>query len=311
MAVNRIINLMQVMRLLKRIRPDVLHAHFITYYGTLGALTGYHPFVVTAWGSDILIMPKRSRRAKWVAKYVIKRADLITCDAEHIRERLIELGAEAQKIILINFGIDTEKFKPLKSKKLQKKLNTLESPIVISLRNLEPIYDVKSLILSAPLVLKECPEARFIIAGRGSQEAKLRKLASSLGISDSVKFVGFIPNEKLPEYLASADVYVSTSLSDAGLAASTAEAMACGLPVIVTDFGDNRRWVKNGVNGFIVPLRDPKTLADKIVYLLKNENIRKEFGIRNRIIIEKKNNYYKEMERMKHIYEVLAGRRGS
>jgi glycosyltransferase involved in cell wall biosynthesis len=132
-----------------------------------------------------------------------------------------------------------------------------------------------------------------------------------LGISDSVKFVGFIPNEKLPEYLASADVYVSTSLSDAGLAASTAEAMACGLPVIVTDFGDNRRWVKNGVNGFIVPLRDPKTLADKIVYLLKNENIRKEFGIRNRIIIEKKNNYYKEMERMEHIYEVLAGRRGS
>ncbi len=103
------------------------------------------------------------------------------------------------------------------------------------------------------------------------------------------------------------DVYVSTSLSDAGLAASTAEAMACGLPVVITDFGDNRKWIEDGESGFIVPLKDPKALAEKIIYLLKNKDIRREFGMRNRKIIEEKNNYYREMEKMENSYIELTG----
>jgi glycosyltransferase involved in cell wall biosynthesis len=104
------------------------------------------------------------------------------------------------------------------------------------------------------------------------------------------------------------DVYVSTSLSDAGIAASTAEAMACGLPVIVTDVADNRDWVEDGDNGFVIPVKSPKLLAEKIIYLLKNENIRKKFGKSGRKIIEERNNYYKEMEKMENIYEKLMER---
>jgi len=104
------------------------------------------------------------------------------------------------------------------------------------------------------------------------------------------------------------DVYVSTSLSDAGIAASTAEAMACRLPVVVTDVADNKKWVDNGVNGFVVPIKDPKSLAEKIIYLLQNENIRKKFGKINRKIIEEKNNYYKEMKKMEDIYKRLTRR---
>jgi glycosyltransferase involved in cell wall biosynthesis len=84
--------------------------------------------------------------------------------------------------------------------------------------------------------------------------------------------------------------------------------MACGLPVVITDFGDNRKWVEDGVSGFIVPLKDPESLAEKIIYLLKNEDVRKEFGTRNRKIIEERNNYYKEMEKMENIYIELIKR---
>ncbi len=104
------------------------------------------------------------------------------------------------------------------------------------------------------------------------------------------------------------DVYVSTSLSDAGIDASTAEAMACGLPVVVTDVADNKKWVDNGVNGFVVPVKDPKSLAEKIIYLLQNEDIRKKFGKINRKIIEERNNYYKEMKKMEDIYKELIRR---
>jgi len=300
-------------RLIERIDPDVLHAHYIVDYGFYGALCGFKPFVVTAWGSDVLFVPSEGSRKyfvkKHIAKYVLKRADLVTCDAEHMQEAMIRLGASSESVRLVHFGVDTLRFNSgEKSEKIRAKLEIYDSPAVISLRNLEPVYDVESLIKSVPLVEKEIPESRFVIAGKGSEEKRLRELARSLGVLESVKFIGFIPNDEIPQYLTSMDVYVSTALSDAGIAASTAEAMACGLPVIVTNVSENKKWVENGVNGFVVPIKDPKSLAEKIIYLLKNEDVRKRFGKISRKIIEERNNYYREMEEMGVLYEEIVRR---
>lgn len=303
--------LLEITRLVKNIQPDIIHAHYISHFGILAGLysclSGFKPIVLTAWGSDILIDTKGFK--KQLVKYTLKRADLITCDAEHVIKKMVNLGADPRKITFNNFGTDTQKFKPgQKNEKLREELGISNSPAIISLRNLKPLYDVESLITAIPLVLKDVPDAKFIIAGRGSQETELKRLAKSLGVSDSIRFVGWIPYDELPKYLTSADIYVSTSLSDAGLAASTCEAMACELPVVITDFGDNRKWVKDGVNGFIVPLKDPQSLAEKIIYLLKNIDDRKEFGNRNREIIENDYNYSKEMEKMETIYIELIER---
>jgi glycosyltransferase involved in cell wall biosynthesis len=299
----------QTRHLIKKIKPDIVDGHFITVYGFLAACSGFHPLVVSSWGSDVLIHPKRNFFLKAITKYALKKADMVTSDAEHLKIGLMELGTEPQKIKLVYFGTDTDKFKPAqRNKKLQEELGIVDSPTVISLRSLEPIYDIDSLIKSIPLVLKEIPEAKFVIAGGGSQEVKLKELARSLGILESIRFVGLIPNEEIPRYLASSDIYVSTSHSDAGLSAATAEAMACGLAVVITEFGDNQRWVKDGENGFIVPLKEPKTLAEKIIYLLRNEDVRMEFGRRNRKIIKERNDYYKEMEKMENIYKEMIER---
>ena len=301
--------ILAVRKAVKEINPDILHAHYVSHNGVYGALTGFKPFVVTAWGDDVLIEPKKSMVKRYLVKYVLKKADLITCDAGHMQKAMIRLGADSDKINLVSFGIDTGKFSPgQKSETLRAKLGIYNSPVVISLRTLEPSYDVESLIRSVPLVLKEIPETKFLIAGKGSEEKRLKKLAASLGVSESVKFMGFIPNDELPKYLTASDVYVSTSPYDAGIAASTAEAMACGLPVIVTDVAENKKWVEDGVNGFLIPVKDPKSLAEKTVYLLKNEDINKNFGKCNRKIIVERNNYYKEMEKMEHLYKKLAQR---
>ena len=308
--VNSIPLMLQFKRLIKNINPDIIHAHSIMDTTLLGVVSGFHPFVVTPWGSDVLIVPKQSKFSRWMVRYVLKKVDLIACDGEHMMEPLIELGAEPQKIKLTYFGVDTQKFKPgQKNERLRKELGILNSPTIISLRRLNPIYDIESLIKAVPLVLKEVPEAKFLLVEKGSQEAQLRQLAKSLGVSDSVKFAGLVPHDELPQYLASADIYVSTSLSDAGLAASTAEAMACGLPVIITDFGDNRKWVEDGVNGFVIPLRAPEVLASKIIYLLQNEDSRKKFGQANHQMIEERDNWEKEMGKMGKLYEelIIAG----
>lgn len=296
-------NVIQVKKLIKKINPDILHAHYAKKNGIIGALSGFHPFLLTTWGSDVLIAPKKSTILKWLVKFALNKADLITCDAEHMREAMIKLGVNSSKIQIVYFGIDTEKFSSgPKDENLIQKLKIKNSPVVISSRNLEPIYNLETLIKAIPLVLKEVSETKFIIIGKGSEEEKLKNLAKDLKVTENIRFVGFIPNEEMLKYLRTADIYVSTSLSDAGLSSCTAEAMACGLPVIITDTGENEKWVKDDQGGYLVPTKNLKALAQKIINLIKNENLRKEFSKTSRKVIGERNDYYKEMAKMEKIY---------
>lgn len=307
--INSVPMLIQFKRLVRNIKPDIIHGYQIMDTTLLGAASGFHPFVVTPWGSDVLIIPQKSKMSRRLIQYVLKRADLIAGDAEHIRKPLAKLGADPQKIRVIYWGVEIQKFNPeQKDERLREELGIFNSPTIISLRRFEPIYDVETLINAVPLVLKEVPEAKFLLVEKGSQEEKLKQLAKSLGISDNVKFVGWVPEDELPRYLTLADIYVSTSLSDAGLASSTAEAMACGLPVVITNFGDNRKWVQDDVNGYIIPLRSPQALASRIIHLIQNKDIREKFGQINRQIIEERNNWEQEMRKMEKLYQELVKR---
>lgn len=306
-ALNLLITVAQVRSWINEIRPDLLHSHYVLDYGSYGAFSGFHPFVVSAWGTDVLVDPEKSRLWKALTKYVLKKADLITCDGENSRSAMIDLGIDGKKMELISHGIDTREFHPTKRDSgLRKALGLPECRVVISIRNLMPIYDVGSLIHAVPLVLKKVPDAIFLIGGAGQERYSLMKLAVALGVSDSVIFTGSIPHEKLPGYLASSDVYVSTSLSDGGVAVSTLEAMACGLAVVTTNVGDVRSWVKDGENGFVVPTRSPERLAEKIIYLLENTDDLKRFGEINRTIVEERADYRTEMKKMERIYEILV-----
>ena len=298
------IALLKTRRYIRRLKPDIVHAHYVSTNGFLGTFSGFHPFVITAWGSDIVTDVKGLK--KRLITYALKGLDLITCDGGNLRKALIELGAEPQKIYRICWGTDTRKFNPeQRSEKIREDLGISNSPTIISSKNLEPGYDIESLVKSIPLVLKKVPEAKFVIAGRGSQETELKQLAKSLGVSDSVRFVGWIPSDEYPQYLASADIYVCTSLSDGGLAISTKEAMACELPVVITDLEVNTEWIKDEENGFIVSLKDPKTLAEKITYLIEHEDIRMKFGELGRKMVKERFEYDKELKKVENLYEQL------
>ncbi|MDD5225057.1 MAG: glycosyltransferase family 4 protein [bacterium] len=308
---NQLYNLARIRSLIGRIRPDIIHVQSFTHYAWLGYLSGFHPLVITAWGSDILTRPRESRSYKAQVRLAIRKADLLTCDADHIIQPMVDLGARPEKIRIIFFGVDTRKFHPeAKDDRLAEELGFSGRPLIISLRGLSQIYDVESLVRAAPVVLKSCPSARFIIAGEGPLKTKLQELASSLGAAEAVRFIGNIPNDRLPRYLASSEIYVSTSLSDAGLSASTAEAMACARPVVITDFGDNRKWVEDGVSGCLVPLSDPGTLAARIIDLLGHPERRESFGKLARQVIMEKNDLYREMGKVETLYQQLIEKRG-
>jgi L-malate glycosyltransferase len=298
-----------VRALIKKIKPDILHAHYAGAYGLMGALAGFHPFALTAWGSDILFAGKNRLKGYFV-RYALKKADIITCDARHMTKAIMAMGVEEKRICLVRFGIDTDLFGPAtegEERNIRQRLGLGNAPVIISMRNHEPVYDLTTLIRAVPLVLREAPNVRFLIAGAGTQTRDLKALAIALAVMENIVFTGRIPNDELPGYMSMADIYVSTSLSDAGIAASTAEAMSCGLPVIVTDSGENREWIVEGKSGFIVPLSDPDALASKILVLIRDENSRRTLGKKGRQIIKSRNDYFTEMGKMEGIYRKVIG----
>jgi glycosyltransferase involved in cell wall biosynthesis len=293
----------KVRKLLKEIKPDVLDAHFIIDNGLLAALSGFHPCVVTAWGSDVLIFPRRNFIWRVVARFVIKRADRVVCDSGVVKKGLLSLGSQPDKTSIIYNGIDTKQFSPQQADKaLESKLGIADSPTVISIRHLRPLYNVEMLVRAIPLVLKQTPQARFIIGGEGAQRGYLENLANTLGAAQNVSFLGYLHHDELPAYLASSDIYVTTSRSDS-TSLSLQEAMACGLSPVVTDLPANREWITDGENGFIVPQDDYQSLAEKIVYLIENSETRIKFGKINRKLIEDKAEYEKEMAKVEKLYE--------
>lgn len=305
-AINLLATVIQIRKMLNKISPDIIHSHYILDYGLYGSLTGFHPFVASAWGTDVLVVPNQSKILRALTKYALECANMITCDGENSRSAIIDLGIDKEKLRLISHGIDTSKFHPgRRDEALREELGLSGHSTVISMRSLNQIYDVASFIKAMPLILKEIPDAKFIVAGDGAEKEALMRLAKDEGILGQVIFAGSIPHERIPDYLASSDVYVSTSLSDGGIAVSTLEAMASGLAPVVTDVGDAGNWIKEGVNGFTVPTRDPVMLADKIIYMLQNKDLMKRFGAANRLIIKEKADYYMEMEKMRGIYESL------
>jgi len=285
------LSILHVKNILRKEKPDIVHAHYTSSYGFIGALTNFKPLIISVWGSDVLLnQTKYFGILKRMSSFALKKASLIICDGVEVQKTVSSLGGK--NIKLIYFGVDTDKFKPNKNKD-----NTLN--IIISLRNHEPLYDVETFVKAIAIVNEKHLNSYFIVAGSGSQTEYLKKLSEHYPI----EFPGNIDSNY---YLNQSHIYVSTSKSDSGLSVSTGEAMACELPVVVTDFGDNNRWINDGVNGYLFPVGDYKILAEKIISLIDNKVMQKKMGEINRKIVEINFNEKIEMKKVIVLYKKLV-----
>ena len=252
---------LKIMRIVKKIKPDIVHAHFITKFGFHGALLGFHPLVMSAWGSDVLVIPYWSKLLFYFTKFSLKKADLVFATSHDAENELIStFGIDEAKIEMIPFGVDTELFKPCKDQTIA------DIVYILSNRNFSPVYNIQTFVHAIPLAIKDNDNLKFILIGSGPEEENIRSLVDELGVGDCVTFVGKITNDIMPEYLNSADIYVSTSLSDT-TPVSVSEAMACGLSCIVTDVGGVKEVISDGDNGYLIQIGDYESLARKIVDL--------------------------------------------
>lgn len=295
-------SIFKVRKLIAKLNPDIVHIHYLGYYGLLGLFSGAKCIVSTPWGSDI-IEGKKSFLKRQILLRILNKTKLIICDAYHMRDELKKLNVPQNKINIIYFGVDTKKFvRKDRNLEILNKFNISNEITIISLRSFEPVYDIKTLILAAKIILKQIPDVHFLLVGRGTLEKELKELVHSLSVDNSVHFTGFIDKQLLPSLLSSSDIYVSTSLSDAGLASSTGEAMSCETPVVISDSAENDQWINNKVNGFLFSTKNSEQLAEILINLIKNEPLRKKVGKEGRNIIIKKYDYENEMNKVNDLY---------
>ena len=282
----------------KKIKPSVVHCHSAGAYSWSANLLNMRPRIVTPWGTDLLVDVKKSKINFWLTRKSLENADLITTDAKHFCEILQNFNKNKNRILFIPFGTDINKFH-LKS--FSDKSGDIR---VISTRTLNPVHSVSTLIEAIPKVVQEIENIKFIVVGGGSEFENLVERCKELQIEKFVTFKGMLDEKTLSETLRSCDIYVSTSPYDAGLAASTAEAMACGLPIIQTNTADNRQW-SDEHTGSLFDSYNVDSLASAIISTVKKEDLWREMGISNRKKIEMNNNLDLNMKKMLDEYYKL------
>ncbi len=254
-------------RVIRAVKPDIIHAGPLQRSAFLAALTGFRPLVSMSWGYDLLQDANRGALWAWVTRYTLRRSAVLVGDCQTIRQSAAAFGMPEDRIITFPWGIDLEHFTPDGAR-----WSAIggHSPgaasrgfTLLSTRSWEPIYGVDIIARAFAPVAKEYSRIKLIMLGNGSQAGALRQIFLNTGVLDQVYFPGQVSYADLPRYYRSADLYLSASHSD-GSSISLLEALACGCPALVSDIPGNREWVEPGEQGWWFPDGDANALANAI-----------------------------------------------
>lgn len=284
-----------------RNRCEMIHVHWAIPTGLIGSWVGSllkKPFIVTVHGSDLRMAIERPGFLRKIFVYVCHHANHLNCVSNVQKKDLEQLGITNEKISVIPMGVDEAFLETGKARKIE--LNKRPF-IILSNRNLLPLYNVSLLVRAIPYVLKEEPKTKFIIAGDGSEKRNLESEVEQLNVSSSVQFLGRVPHQEMPHLLGRSDIYVSTSPHD-GTSVSLLEALASGAFPVVTDIPSNREWIADGDNGFLVPIENENVLGKKIIDATRDKTLLERSRKKNLSLIEKKVLWSINIEKIKKMY---------
>ncbi len=291
--INRLYNhtaLLQQFKFAQYLRRHRIHiVHTYGFYPNVFAvpaarLAGVPVIVASIRDTGDLWTP----RQQWVQKFVCRLADHIVVNADAIKQRLVAAGHPQERITVISNGIQLSRF--IGKENGSRFRNELglppHSPLVAVLSRLNHKKGIEYFLEAAAFVGRRFPEARFLIVGEGRAVVngqivgspytkELESYAARLGLGERIVFTG--SRLDVPDVLSEIAVSVLPSLSE-GLSNTLLESMAAGVPVVATNVGGNPEVVEHGVTGFLVPPRDPLTLAHSICLLLENRELALRFG---------------------------------
>ena len=296
----------QLRRALHSIQPDVVHAHYLVGHGWQATLSGFHPRVVTPWGSDLFVDPERSARARIWNRVTLRSADVVTVNSAHMLDSAVSAGARPDRVHEIQFGVDVGLFKPGDvDRDLRRRLGLADGPLVFSMRALRPIYRHETILLAIAAV----PEATLVMTGRNAAPEYRRQIdraVEDLRLTERVVILEDISDDDLRSLLRAAAMVVSIPASD-GTPGSVLEALASGCPTIVSDLPTLREILGASHGDLLVPGWDADQVAAamrRIVRLAEPE--RRQLGRQLRELILARFDYKTNMQAMEGLYQATA-----
>ena len=257
----KIKNLFSTVRGIKKqiasFQPTIIHIHqanSFAFYTLLASRKSLIPTVLTAWGSDVLLLPNSNVLLKKLVQFNLRNADFLTSDSTFMAQEMEKLATLKNKILVANFGIDVTP------------INCPKENIVYSNRLHKKLYRVDKIIEAFARFKQnnERKDWRLVVAATGTETESLKDKANELGLTDDVEFVGWIQKEDNEQWYSKAKIWVSIPESDA-TSISLLEAMACGSIPVVSDLPANREWIQSGVNGIVVEDLESDFISDALL----------------------------------------------
>jgi len=264
-----------LVKLTKKIKPDIIHAHWILPQGFIAALakkiTGV-PFVVTTHGGDIYGL--QGKFATALKRYALHNAANVTIVSKDIQQTIIKKFGKNILTGVISMGVDSQLFHPDKKDLSLREKNKISGPFLLFVGRLTEKKGVRYLIEAMVSVLKNSPETKLMLIGTGELHHEISRLVVSLGLQENVIFTGAIPNNKLPKYFATADIFIGPSIQaeggdTEGFGLTFVEAGMSGCFVVASDVGGISDIIEDGKTGFLVREKDPDAIADTLCNILK------------------------------------------
>ncbi len=222
-------------RVIKEIKPDLIHAGPIQTCAFLAVLSGFHPILTMSWGFDLMQDAERNLWMKWVTSYTLKRSTFFTSDAEITRDKAIAYGMNRDRTVVFPWGVDLKHFSAGQLSVGKKTQNVRRKSFTLFCnRSWEPRYGVDVLARAFVKVANQREDVSLLLLNGGSQTNVIRQILMNGGVLDRVQFGGQVSQTDLPRWYHMANLYISPSHID-GSSVSLMEALACGLPALVSD----------------------------------------------------------------------------
>jgi glycosyltransferase involved in cell wall biosynthesis len=284
-------------RLTREIKPDLIHAGPIQTCGLLAALTGFRPLLTMSWGFDLMQDAERNAWWRYVTRYTLARSTFFTSDCETTRQKAIAYGMNPNHTIVFPWGVDLERFTPAVTR------HSSPDFTLFCNRSWETLYGVDVLARAFVKAARQRPELCLMLLGGGSQGNLLRQILTDGGVMERVHFGGQVSQSELPRYYQMADLYISASHVD-GSSVSLMEALACGLPTLVSDIPANQEWVAEGINGWLFLDGNVDALSAAILWAYDGRKNLAEIGRAARATAEEKADWKKNFLKLLEAYDL-------
>jgi glycosyltransferase involved in cell wall biosynthesis len=311
----------RVARLILDLRPDLLHALHLTSYGFLGARSGFHPFLLSVWGTDVLEAPHLTPFHRWLTRHALAHADAITATGLHLALETTRYTPYATPVTVVPYGVDLFRFQPRSDDSTTDAPATAvplssqgegsgvrSAPLVIgTTARLSPEKGLSHLIDAfARLRDRYGDRVRLRIAGEGPERGALEQQIDRLHLGGAAELSGWLDYDDVPVFLQGLDVFALPSTWE-GFGVSAVEASACGLPVVASNVHGIPDAVLDGTTGLLVPSKDPGALATAIGRLIDDPALRGRLGAAGREFVARNYDWQQNAAQMQLIYEGLAG----